>query len=254
MGKSAHDEMFNDLRAQARFYSNKQNQLAQQSQQAFKRGNKLEATKLSKEGKLFKNLANKENQIAAEKIFTQLNRDKSDNEIDLHGLYVAEAINYLTKRIEVDKKSHQRRLVVIVGRGIHSQGGPKIKPAVIKFATKHNIDFDENEPNAGCVTFNFNYSNDRPSTRNANRIRGNSKIILEVPHRPQPRQAFRDSSNDYWHAQSRVRTNSTRSHTIVTMPVHNVQENSEGSLCKKFSMAAAVIGVLVLAGKLLGLY
>jgi DNA-nicking Smr family endonuclease len=165
MPRSENDVLFDKYREQAQFYSTKSNVYSQQSQQAFKRGDKQLAKTLSKQSKKFKSLAIEENQAAAKKIFEFHNANKNNNEVDLHGLFVSEAIEFLSKRVDTAVSSNQSKLIVIVGRGLHSQGGPKVKPAVIKFAKQHEIQHDLDSPNAGCITFLFRDRGISPKNR-----------------------------------------------------------------------------------------
>lgn len=59
------------------------------------------------------------------------NRDSPVGTIDLHGLYVKEAIERTEAAIADGQRSGMEEMRVIVGKGIHSQGHvAKIKPAV----------------------------------------------------------------------------------------------------------------------------
>lgn len=59
------------------------------------------------------------------------NKQSPVGTIDLHGLYVKEAIERTEAAIAEGQRSGQGELRVIVGKGIHSQGHvAKIKPAV----------------------------------------------------------------------------------------------------------------------------
>ena len=59
------------------------------------------------------------------------NQDSPRGTIDLHGLYVKEAIERTEKAIAESQRQGMDELRVIVGKGIHSQGHvAKIKPAV----------------------------------------------------------------------------------------------------------------------------
>jgi hypothetical protein len=59
------------------------------------------------------------------------NRDSPPGTIDLHGLYVKEAIEKTEQAIMSAQANRQEELRVIVGKGIHSPGHhAKIKPAV----------------------------------------------------------------------------------------------------------------------------
>jgi DNA-nicking Smr family endonuclease len=182
MPRSAYDDTFDELRAQSKFYADQKNQYMQLSRQAYERGDKKEAKALSNKGKQLKSLMDKENQAAASNIFVIHNANKNENEIDLHGLFVTEAIDRLNRRVEQARKSGEHELIVIVGRGIHSEGGPKIKPAVIKYATKNKIEHQLNSPNAGCITFEFDGNaiasrriKQRPRNKSTSRSRSKSK-------------------------------------------------------------------------------
>jgi len=59
------------------------------------------------------------------------NKHSPPGTIDLHGLYVKEAIERTETAIANAQRSGTEELRVIVGKGIHSQGHvAKIKPAV----------------------------------------------------------------------------------------------------------------------------
>lgn len=59
------------------------------------------------------------------------NRDSPPGTIDLHGLYVKEAIERTEGAISSAQQRGDQELRVIVGKGLHSQGHvAKIKPAV----------------------------------------------------------------------------------------------------------------------------
>ena len=68
--------------------------------------------------------------------FTDL--DETEPQIDLHGLYVKEAIEYSKLVIDVAKRCrHVRRVRLLTGRGTHSgRDGPRILPAVGRYFSK----------------------------------------------------------------------------------------------------------------------
>lgn len=143
------------IREKSKYYFEKHQEFILKSNQAYKRGDKMKAKVFSNESKKFKVLMDKENEMASDEIFANNNANKSSNEIDLHGLFVAEAIERLSKRISRAKQYGENSLIVIAGRGRHSENGPKIKPAVIDFAKKNRIQYEENSPNSGCILFKF---------------------------------------------------------------------------------------------------
>lgn len=50
------------------------------------------------------------------------NQGRPINEIDLHGLFVAEARQKVEEAIQRCQNSKQTHLIIIVGRGLHSPG------------------------------------------------------------------------------------------------------------------------------------
>lgn len=80
------------------------------------------------------------NDTLVNEIFMKNNKNRDLREIDLHHLTVNEAIQKLIERIKSLYSVHSvYKLVVIVGRGIHSENGPVLKPAVFNFARKNDI-------------------------------------------------------------------------------------------------------------------
>ena len=72
--------------------------------------------------------------------------------IDLHGLYVKEAIERTEQAITRAQSSGQTELRVIVGKGIHSQGHvAKIKPAVEDLMRKYNLSAHLDPHNTGVL-------------------------------------------------------------------------------------------------------
>ena len=66
-------------------------QYAQQSQEAYKRGDKAQAKTLSLKAKEVEAKAQAAQAKAAEEVYQHNNAGRDDGMIDLHGLYVAEA-------------------------------------------------------------------------------------------------------------------------------------------------------------------
>lgn len=85
---------------------------------------------LSRKAKSLEQQMNEANKLAADVIYRRHNKGQSHGKIDLHGLYRKEAIEYLDQRVADVKKNGLRNLTVIVGNGLHSENGPKLKPAV----------------------------------------------------------------------------------------------------------------------------
>lgn len=111
------------------------------SQAAWASGDKAKAKSESDKGKEEGNQVEQQNRLAAQAYFNDNNKNKNKNEIDLHGLYVEEAIDYLTKRLDSMRGNSEESLIVIVGRGNHSTDGVKIRPAVEKLIRQRNFKF-----------------------------------------------------------------------------------------------------------------
>ena len=104
---------------------------------------------------------------AAKVLFQHHNQGCGLGEIDLHGLYVEEALAQLTRRIEACEQRLRSpassssgppvlRLVVIVGRGNHSRDKvAKLRPAVEELIRTHRLRVHADTPNSGCLTIEF---------------------------------------------------------------------------------------------------
>lgn len=90
-----------------------------------------------------------------EEIFNTLNPpEQSVQLIDLHRLYVDDAMKQLQKRIDLVKRKNLSSLIIIVGKGNHSGDGPKLKPAVVQFAQHQG--FRHKFINAGRIQIALN--------------------------------------------------------------------------------------------------
>ncbi|KAG8915203.1 hypothetical protein FRC00_006648 [Tulasnella sp. 408] len=97
------------LRAQANAEGDAMGRCFRESREAYRSGDRARAKELSDEGKLHK----------AE--MEELNRKAPPHEIDLHGLYVNEAIERANHAIIAARERGDRQLHFIVGRGMHSR-------------------------------------------------------------------------------------------------------------------------------------
>lgn len=140
-----------ELRNRAFKYAQLKNEFFYHSKEAWNHGLRLEAKILSNKGRMCSKIMDQSNSRAAHLIFTETNEKKPLDHIDLHYLYVSEALPMLEERIALLKKLGKFQLTVIVGRGKRSLNEPKLKPAVISFAQNKNIRFTSEFPNVGCV-------------------------------------------------------------------------------------------------------
>nr|GAT57441.1 predicted protein [Mycena chlorophos] len=70
---------------------------------------------------------------AAELIFRATNMGRPSNEIDLHGLKVKEAKGRVRNFLDESRNRGLNQLRVIVGRGLHSDNGARLKPEITAF-------------------------------------------------------------------------------------------------------------------------
>ncbi|CAF0953344.1 unnamed protein product [Adineta steineri] len=126
------------LRCEARQLMFEAKAASQQSQYEYHSGSKSQAKVLStKKNHLYKQMEEK-NQQAATLIFEHFNRDRSYNVIDLHGLYVNEALESLEHRLAMCRSENILELTVITGMGNNSPNKiAKIKPQVEKFVREN---------------------------------------------------------------------------------------------------------------------
>lgn len=138
-------------------YSDKRNEFFKLSQHAFRAGNHAKAKKHSFTANKYAELMDLANKRATDAAFAENNSKKSQraHEIDLHGLFVHEAIERLEERVNSAMQNGFPHLIVVTGQGVHSENGPKIKPAGIKFAEDEEIVYRLDCPNAGCIRFDI---------------------------------------------------------------------------------------------------
>ncbi|GAA5969547.1 hypothetical protein JCM11641_008153 [Rhodosporidiobolus odoratus] len=122
------------------------------SKQAYASGNGEAAHNLSMEGKHHQRNKDQYNAEAAEWIYRENNRTQSPGSIDLHGLYVQEAVDYTEKAIQQARSQGMQELKVIVGKGNHSPSHvAKIKPAITQLMEKERLSAHLDPNNGGVL-------------------------------------------------------------------------------------------------------
>ncbi|KIP11519.1 hypothetical protein PHLGIDRAFT_17924 [Phlebiopsis gigantea 11061_1 CR5-6] len=122
------------------------------SHQAYARGDGAGAKELSNQGKRHQAEMERLNREASEWIFVENNKDSARGEVDLHGLYVKEAIAYTDRAINEAKARGDTEVHLIVGKGLHSKSGTaKIKPAIEDLMRKHQLVAELDPHNAGVL-------------------------------------------------------------------------------------------------------
>ncbi|KAF9461320.1 hypothetical protein BDZ94DRAFT_1264161 [Collybia nuda] len=150
------------LRARANEAGDQMAKAFEESHQAYSRGDKAEAKNLSNRGKEHQRKMESLNKEACEWIFTENNKDSRPGEIDLHGLYVKEAIAYTDYAIQEAKQRGELELHLIVGKGLHSTGGSaKIKPAIEELMQRHQLNAQLDPHNAGVLIVQINSTANR---------------------------------------------------------------------------------------------
>ncbi|EIW67118.1 hypothetical protein TREMEDRAFT_34383, partial [Tremella mesenterica DSM 1558] len=115
-------------------------------------GNGAKAKESSMEAKQHQKRQKELDEEASNWIFHENNQSSPPNTIDLHGLYVKEALERVETAISRGQKMKQKELKVIVGKGIHSQGHvAKVKPAVEGLMMKYNLSAHLDPDNPGVL-------------------------------------------------------------------------------------------------------
>ncbi|KIJ67832.1 hypothetical protein HYDPIDRAFT_83040, partial [Hydnomerulius pinastri MD-312] len=146
-----HNEHYMSLRAKANEEGDMMAQCFQQSHEAYERRDGARAKELSEKGKQHERAMESLNAEASAWIFRG-RQDSKPGEIDLHGLYVKEAISYSDKSIQDARQRGDPEIHFIVGKGLHSEGHvAKIKPALEDLMKRHNLPTEVDPRNAGVL-------------------------------------------------------------------------------------------------------
>ncbi|THH00153.1 hypothetical protein EW026_g2341 [Hermanssonia centrifuga] len=141
---------YTDLRTRANEEGDAMSKSFEESHQAYARGDGALAKELSNKGKAHKAEMEKLHREASEWIFTQNNTDSKPGEVDLHGLYVKEAVSFTERSIQEAQRRGDTELHLIVGKGLHSRNGAaKIKPAIEELMS--NLIAELDPQNAGVL-------------------------------------------------------------------------------------------------------
>ncbi|KAJ3733653.1 hypothetical protein DFJ43DRAFT_221148 [Lentinula guzmanii] len=141
-----------DLRKRANEEGDAMAKCFQESHEAYARGDGAGAKELSNEGKEHKQKMEQLNKQASDQIYVENNKNSKPGEINLHGLYVKEAIERSDIAIEDAKRRGDTEMHLIVGKGLHSSDGiAKIKPAIEALMQKHQLIAELDPNNAGVL-------------------------------------------------------------------------------------------------------
>ncbi|KAI8469646.1 MAG: hypothetical protein J3K34DRAFT_423113 [Monoraphidium minutum] len=141
------------LRAAAGEQAQLRNAAFERSRAAYASGDHVAARSWSEQGRRHGARMKALNAQAAQAVFDANNAGRAPDEVDLHGLHVGEALKLADIAVTSARARGARKLVLIVGRGLHSPDGvARLRPAVERaLMTKHSLRITPGVPNAGCL-------------------------------------------------------------------------------------------------------
>ncbi|CAE6476843.1 unnamed protein product [Rhizoctonia solani] len=160
-------------REKARVAARNRSKMLDKASVAWKAGQKSTAKTLSERGKHFGSQVERYNERAAKEIFLSLNATyytgtkESLEKIDLHGLFVNEALVYTQNHLDLCRQAGVTQTSIITGRGNNSKDGvAKIKPAVEGLLIREGLGDRYQWENEGCMAVSLPRSSKRtPTTR-----------------------------------------------------------------------------------------
>ncbi|KZT57747.1 DUF1771-domain-containing protein [Calocera cornea HHB12733] len=148
----AEDAHYKSLRAQANEEGDRMGDCFDRAHEAHERGDGAAAKALSNEGHEHQRRMEQLNTQAADWIFAANNNESPPGTIDLHGLYVQEAIDRTEQALQTTQAQGAPELRVIVGKGLHSKGHvAKIKPAIEQLMQKYRFAAELDPQNEGVL-------------------------------------------------------------------------------------------------------
>ncbi|KEI42445.1 uncharacterized protein L969DRAFT_152013 [Mixia osmundae IAM 14324] len=149
---NASNEHYVSLRNQAITEGNLMGACFDKAHRAHDQGDGAGAKRFADEGHQHQANKTRLNEQASQWIFNENNKNSPPNTIDLHGLFVQEAIERTEQSVQQAQNSGAQQLRIIVGKGIHSPGHQaKIKPAIEGLMQKYNLSAHLDPHNAGVL-------------------------------------------------------------------------------------------------------
>ncbi|KAH9940491.1 DUF1771-domain-containing protein [Epithele typhae] len=152
-----HNPYYTDLRARANRRGDEMARNFEEAHNVYESGDRARAKELSNAGKAAQREMEQLNEEAAAWIFRAcVGQDSGPGEVDLHGLYVKEAIKYTDQSIQEARTRGDAKIRFIVGKGLHSAGhAAKLKPAIEELMQKHGLVAELDERNSGVLIVNL---------------------------------------------------------------------------------------------------
>ncbi|KAH7333912.1 hypothetical protein B0J17DRAFT_577948 [Rhizoctonia solani] len=180
-------------REKARVAARNRSKMLDKASVAWKAGQKSTAKTLSERGKHFGSQVERYNERAAKEIFLSLNATyytgtkESMEKIDLHGLFVNEALVYTQNHLDMCRQAGVTQTSIITGRGNNSKDGvakvcnqncvrsvlspyvpqPQIKPAVEGLLIREGLGDRYQWENEGCIAVSLPRSSKRTTATKA---------------------------------------------------------------------------------------
>ncbi|KAJ3571770.1 hypothetical protein NP233_g3545 [Leucocoprinus birnbaumii] len=134
----------------------------EESHQAYSNRDGALAKELSNKGKQHQKRMEELNKQASDWIFVENNKDSQAHEVDLHGLYVKEAITYTDLALQQARARGDKEIHLIVGKGLHSKNGAaKLKPAIEELMHKYQLSAELDPNNSGVLIVQLDSSTRR---------------------------------------------------------------------------------------------
>eukprot|EP01080_Neovahlkampfia_damariscottae_P006435 gene6435-10443_t len=140
--RTKQDELWKKYRGEAQKEVELRNVCYEKSKKAFEEGDKELAKQLSEEGKEHDEKWKILTKEAGKNIFKEMNENNDKNTIDLHGLFVEEAVEFVKERLN-ELKGNDVTLSIITGAGNHSSAGALIKPKIHELLKEESLTFTE---------------------------------------------------------------------------------------------------------------
>ncbi|KHJ43854.1 Smr domain protein [Trichuris suis] len=138
------------LRAEAFHHKSEREYNFKKAQDAYRMGMKSAAYHYAQQGHLHDRKCKDANRLAANAILEYRRSLHPPTTVDLHGLYVPEALAAVSELLS--NAGSNQTLKLITGKGSHSNDGPKIRPAVVKYLRQKKLEFSESTPGVIVAT------------------------------------------------------------------------------------------------------
>ncbi|KAK0219045.1 hypothetical protein IW262DRAFT_1317905 [Armillaria fumosa] len=153
------NEYYIDLRARAYREAEAKARCFSERHEAYDRGDRAAARDLSNQGKFHNQNMQQLDKEASDWFYSKNNRDRKPGEIDLHDLYVNEAIAYTDVALEEAKRRGDSEMRIIVGKGLHSWDREgKLGPAIKDLMRIYQLSAELDPSNCGVLVVELNGS------------------------------------------------------------------------------------------------